>query len=338
MIKIEIRINKKEAEEEYIIMHTEHDHDIDHDHEHDEHEEHDHDHGHGHSHDVTNLSGKKIFWVALLNATITLAEIVGGILSGSLALLSDAVHNLSDTAAIVLSYFANKIAQKPRDTKKTYGYKRAEILSAFINSVVLLLICFVLIYEGIKRLRAPESIDGTLMIIVALIGLIANLVSVFLLEKDSHHSLNIKSSYLHMLGDTLSSVGVLAGGVAIKLWGFVWIDPVITFAISLYIMKETWEVLRATVDILMQSSAELDYVEIKEWVEKLENVKNIHNVHSWMINEKTVYFEAHVDMENMALSEVDKINEQIEHYLKEHHGVSHVTIQAEVDKCQDKSM
>lgn len=173
----------------------------------------------GHSHEVSTLSGKKIFWVTLLNATITITEIVGGILSGSLALLSDAVHNLSDTIAIALSYYANKIAQKPKDARRTFGYQRAEILSAFVNSSVLLAISILLIIEAFKRWRSPEHIDGTLMIIVALIGLIANFVSVFLLEKDSHQNLNIKSSYLHLLSDTVSSVGVLAGGIAIRLWG-----------------------------------------------------------------------------------------------------------------------
>ena len=303
--------------------------------------EHKHNHNHaedGHSHDVSNLSGKKIFWVTLLNALITIAEIVGGILSGSLALLSDAVHNLSDTVAIALSYFANKIAQKPQDAKRTYGYKRAEILSAFINSAVLLAISMVLIFEAFKRLKSPESINGTLMITVAFIGLVANFVSVYLLEKDSHNSLNIKSSYLHLLSDTVSSVGVLVGGIAIKQWGTVWIDPLITVLISLYILKETWHVIRMTVDILMQSSAVLDYEAIKNGIEKIDKVKNIHHVHSWMTNEKTIYFEAHIDMEDIQLSEMEKVYDKIEHFLKEHHGISHVTLQAEVDKCCDKKI
>src|SRR5690554_2630545 len=196
----------------------------------------------GHSHAYT---GKKIFWVALLNAGITVAEVVGGILSGSLALLSDAVHNLSDTVAIVLSYVANRIARRSKDDKRTYGYKRAEILAAFINSAVLLAVSLLLVFEAYKRLRAPESIDGTLMISVAFIGLLADLLSVYLLQKDAHKSLNIKSSYLHLLSDTISSVGVLAGGIAIKLWGVVWIDPLVTVLIALYIMKETKEVIRS---------------------------------------------------------------------------------------------
>ncbi|MGC6173979.1 cation diffusion facilitator family transporter [Lacrimispora sp. 38-1] len=303
--------------------------------------DHDHKHNHqdsGYSHDASTLSGKKIFWVTLLNATITITEIIGGILSGSLALLSDAIHNLSDTVAIALSYFANKISSKPKDAKKTYGYKRAEVLSAFVNSTVLLAISIWLIFEAIKRFQSPETINGTLMIIVAFIGLIANFISVFLLEKDSHENLNIKSSYLHLLSDTVSSIGVLAGGVAIKLWGITWIDPLVTVLISLYILKETWNVIKTTTDILMQSSATLDYEAIKNDIEDIERVINIHHVHSWMSNEKTIYFEAHIDIEDMKLSEAEKIYDKIEHLLIEHYGISHITLQAEVNKCSDKNI
>ncbi|KNZ43391.1 cation diffusion facilitator family transporter [Acetobacterium bakii] len=291
-----------------------------------------------HKHDGSNLSGKKIFWVTVLNATITLAEIIGGILSGSLALLSDAIHNLSDTVAIALSYVANKIAQKPKNAKKTFGYKRAEILAAFINASVLLALSIVLIVEAFKRWQSPEIINGTLMIIVASIGLVANFISVFLLEKDSHENLNIKSSYLHLISDTVSSVGVVIGGIAIKLWGIVWIDPLITVLISLYIIRETFHVIKTTVNILMQSSATLDYEGIKISIEKMDKVKNIHHVHSWMTNEKTIYFEAHIDIEDMQLSEAEKVCEKIEQFLKENYGINHVTLQAEVDKCCDKSM
>ncbi len=292
----------------------------------------------GHSHDFTVLSGKKIFWVTVLNAAITAAEIIGGLLSGSLALMSDAIHNLSDSVAIAMSYIANRIARKPKDAKRTYGYKRAEILSAFVNSGVLLAISAILIIEAIKRIKSPEPINGTLMITVAIIGLVADLLSVYLLEKDSHDSLNIKSSYLHMISDTVSSVGVIAGGIAIKIWGIVWIDPLITVLISLYILFETWQVMKKAVAILMQSSAVLDYEAIKEDIEKLDLVKDIHHVHSWMSDEKTIYFEAHIDMEDVLLSDAEKVYDKIELLLTEHYGISHITLQAEVDKCGNKSM
>lgn len=288
--------------------------------------------------DAAGFSAQRIFWVTLLNAGITIAEIVGGIFSGSLALLSDAVHNLSDTVAITLSYYANKIAQKPKDAKRTYGYKRAEILTAFINSAVLLTVSGLLIFEAFKRLGSPESINGVLMITVALIGLVANLASAYLLEKDSRNNLNIKSSYLHLLSDTVSSAGVLAGGIAIKLWGVVWLDPLITVLISIYILRQAWQILKKTIEILMQSAAPLDYEDIKKNIEAIDKVCNLHHVHSWMINEKTIHFEAHIDLEDMLLSEAELIYDKIEKLLREKYGISHVTLQAEVDKCYDKNI
>lgn len=303
--------------------------DNDHDHDHDE---------HGHSHDQTKLSGRKIFWVTVLNLSITLTEVVGGIISGSLALLSDSLHNLSDTVAIAMSYVANKVAQRPKNQRKTFGYKRAEILAAFVNATVLLAISGFLIIEAIRRWRNPETIDGTLMIIVATIGLVANLVSVYLLEKDSHSNLNIKSSYLHLLSDTISSVGVVVGGLAIKFLGWVWIDPLVTILISLYILRETWLIIRKTVDILMQSSAELDYEAIKQDIESIEHINNIHHIHTWLIDEHTIHFEAHLDMDDMSLCEAQVITGLIEQKLIQDYGVSHVTLQSEVNVCHDKNL
>ena len=274
----------------------------------------------------------------MLNAIITITEVVGGLLSGSLALLSDAIHNLSDTAAIVISYIANKIAQKPNTPRKTFGYKRAEVLAAFINATALLAISAFLIVEAFHRWQDPQIINGTLMIVVAFIGLSANLLSVLLLERDSHHNLNIKSSYLHLLGDTISSVGVVVGGIAISIWGVTWVDPLVTLLISLYIIKETWQIIRKTVDILMQSSADLDYSKMKSDIEALDHVRNLHHIHSWMINEDTIYFEAHLELDNMELCDAQVIYEQIEHLLQNKYHISHVTLQAEVDKCNDKEM
>ncbi len=295
-------------------------------------------HEHAHGHDVGNMSGRKIFAVTVLNVTITVAELVGGVFSGSLALLSDSLHNFSDSVAIVMSYLANKIARRPKNSRKTFGYQRAEILAAFVNAAVLLAISLFLIFEAIRRWRHPETINGGLMMYIAIIGLAANLFSVVLLERDAHHNLNIKSSYLHLLGDTVSSVGVVLGGLAIRFWGVLWIDPLITILISLYILKETWGILRTTVDILMQGSANLDFAAIRHDIEAIEHVRNIHHIHSWMINDRTIHFEAHLDLDNMALCEVQPIYAQVEHLLAERYGISHVTLQAEVDKCANKNM
>lgn len=291
-----------------------------------------------HSHNLNELSSIKIFWVVMLNATITIVEIIGGIISGSLALISDSIHNLSDTAAIFLSYIANKISKKESNDSKTFGYKRAEILSAFINSVVLFTISLFLVYEAFKRFNNPETINGTIMIVVGGIGLLANFISVYLLEKNSHDSLNIKSSYLHLISDTVSSVGVVLGGIAITFLGIVWIDPVITLLISIYIIIETFKVILKTISIMMESSPILDYDQIKKDIEAINQVVNVHHIHAWMMNENTIYFEAHIDVKDNLLSEVNKTTKDIEMLLKNTYGVYHVTLQAEVNCCNDKDL
>lgn len=306
--------------------------DHDHDHHKNEHQDNEHSH-HEHGHAHGEISASKIFWVALFNLIITVTEFAGGIISGSLALISDSAHNLSDTASIILSYIGIKISAKEKDSKKSFGYKRAEIIIAFINSSSLVAICIYLLFEAYDRFMHPETINTDLMIIIATIGLIANLISVFLLEKDSHGSMNIKAAYLHMLGDTLSSVGVVAGGLAIKFLGMTWIDPLITVLISVFIIYESWKIVRKSVDILMQSSADLDFDAIQKDIESIPDVKNIHHVHTWYSNERTIYFEAHVSVKDIMISQTKDILDTIESTLKEKYGVSHVTIQLEEEKC-----
>jgi len=297
-----------------------------------------HDHAHHHHHEVSNMSGKKIFWVTVLNATITIVEIIGGLISGSLALLSDSIHNLSDTMAIALSYVAHRISLRPKNRRKTFGYKRAEIIAAFVNASVLFAISGMLIIEAFKRFANPEPINGMLMMIVALVGLASNLISVLLLQKDSKGNINIKASYLHLLSDTISSVGVVIGGIAINLWGVTWIDPVITLLISVYILRETIKIILKTVDILMQSSPDTDYEQIKKEIEAIDEVVNIHHVHAWMINEQSIFFEAHVDMKDMSLCQAEQVIQKIENILKTKYGFTHTTLQAEVDRCDNKNL
>ncbi len=319
--------------ENHTHNHDKHDH---HEHNHDHnHDKHDHNH---HHHDVTQLSGKKIAGVTLLNAIITITEIIGGLVSGSLALLSDAMHNLSDTLSIVISYVAFKIAQRPKNKHKTYGYKRIEILTASINSLVLVVISTLLVKEAIDRFSNPQEIDTGWLLIVAVIGLLANLFSVFLLEKDSHHNLNIKSSYLHLMADTLSSVGVIIAGLIIYFFNILWIDSVITLIIAIYIFKEAAKILLVTFDILMQASPNLDYDAIKTEIETVDHVKNIHHVHAWRMDEKNIFFEAHIDFEDLPLSTLQKSLHKIDHILKEHYGIYHTTLQAECDACSTKEL
>ncbi|MCK5582413.1 MAG: cation transporter, partial [Elusimicrobiales bacterium] len=233
-------------------------------------------------------------------------------------------------------FFAWKISGKEKNMRKTYGYKRAQIIAAFINASTLIAISIFLIFEGIKRFANPETINSSLMIAVAAFGLLANLFSMLLLEKDSHGNMNVRSAYLHMMGDMVSSVGVLLGGIAIKMWGILWIDPLLTIGIALYIIIESWKIVKKAVDILMQSSAEIDYEALRKEIESMDEVNNIHHVHTWLADENTVYFEAHIDMFDCMLSAVCPVSKKIEKLLKEKYGISHCTLQFETDHCSDK--
>ena len=290
-----------------------------------------------HSHLHGSLSRSKYLGVTLLNGLITAVEIAGGIMSGSLALLSDAAHNLGDTVSIVISYSAWKIAGREKDVRRTYGYKRAEIIAAFVNASALMAISLYLIFEAIRRFRHPEAIHSGLMIGVAVVGFLANFISMRLLKKEAHGNMNVRSSYLHLLGDTVSSVAVIGGGLAIRFWGAFWIDPLVTILISVYIMGASWKIVKNSVDILMQSAADLDYRAMQVEIEAIPEVRNIHHVHTWMANEETVFFEAHIDIEDRLLSEACLISDRIENILKTRYGIAHVTLQFETDRCAEKS-
>ena len=291
--------------------------------------------GHHHHHHAHEVKGRLLFSFAL-NIVITLAEIVGGLLSGSLALLSDSVHNLGDSMSLLASYFAIKIGERKANEKYTFGYKRAEILVAFINSAVLVGVSLLLLVEAYRRYRNPEPIDGPLMLGVALIGLFANLLSVLLLHSHAH-GLNVRSAYLHLLSDTLSSVAVVAGGIAIIKWNVLWVDPLITVLIALYILREAYEILRESIEVLMEASPELDLRAIKAELESIPRVKNAHHFHAWRVGEDEVHFECHLDVEDMPLSEAQKIIDEAEKRLRKF-GITHITVQLEVDRCRGKNI
>lgn len=297
-------------------------------------------HGHGHGHGHSELSGKNLLFVTVLNVVITVAEIIGGVLSGSLALLSDAIHNLGDTIAVFLAYAANKISQKDANEKQTFGYKRAEILAALLNAVVLIVIIIFLFKEAWERLHQPEKIDGLIMFVVATIGLFANLFAVWLLKKDSTKNINIKAAYLHLLGDVISSVAVILGSVFIYFFEIYWLDPVITVVISLYILKETFSILKEALDILMQATPKsLDLADIKIELEKIKDIDNIHHVHAWNLTDSQIHFECHADLtKDIQLSEAALIRKQMEELLKNKFGVNHVTIQLEHGCCEGKQL
>jgi cobalt-zinc-cadmium efflux system protein len=276
----------------------------------------------------------------LLNGFITLVEVVGGIFSNSLALISDAIHNLSDTLALALAWLANSVSGRKPDVKRTYGYKRFEILSAFINVSLLTAISLYLIYEAILRFFHPEPVKSGLMILIAVIGLFVNLFSVLFLHRDSKKSLNVKAAYVHLLGDTLSSLAVIGGAILIYYMQIVWIDPLLTLVISIVIIVQAFKILHESVDILMQSTPRnLDLGEIKTHLEKHPLIQNIHHVHCWQLQDHDILFEAHIETsQDLLLSDSGKLVTEIEEALREKFHITHTTLQVEFDVCTDKAM
>ncbi len=286
------------------------------------------------------ISEKKLLITVILNFIITLAEVTGGIISNSLALLSDALHNLGDSVAVLIAYLAHRVSKKDPDKRKTFGYNRIEILAAFINSTFLAAICIFLIYEAIQRIRHPQQIDGLVMLIVACVGFLANIFAVFLLKSDSSKNINMRAAYLHLLGDTLSSAMVIAGGILIYFFNISWLDPIITILISLYIIKESYTLIKDSVNILMQSAPDkLDLEGIKKDIELLPEVLNIHHIHAWNLNEQEIHFEGHIDLnKDLQVSQTDKIRKKIESLLTEKYNIVHFTLQMEFGCCDDTEM
>jgi cobalt-zinc-cadmium efflux system protein len=270
-----------------------------------------------------------------LNAVITLAEFIGGFLSNSLALLSDAVHNLQDTLAIGISYGTQILSRKPANTRFTFGYHRAEILSAFINVSILIVIAFFLVREAWERFYNPEIPVLSIMLPVAFIGLFGNALSIFFLNKDKDHSLNIRSAFLHLFYDTLSSVAVILAAIGAWLWEWSWIDPAVTMIIAILMIISSIKVLKSTIRILLNGTPEdLHLDEIVQKLETIDEITNIHHVHIWNISESTRAFSCEAIIDDQLLSKTALIREKMLSLLKEYH-IDHLTVQFETE-CDDE--
>ncbi|GGD50232.1 cation diffusion facilitator family transporter [Muriicola marianensis] len=291
-----------------------------------------HTHHHHHHHE---RSGKNLLISILLNIAITVAQVIGGIISGSLALLSDALHNFSDVLSLIISYLANRFTTKRASSKRTFGYKRAEIMAAFVNSATLIVIAIILIKEAVERFFQPEPITPALVIWLSALGIAANGFSVLLIKKDAESNMNMKSAYLHLLTDMMASVAVLLGGILMYFYQLFWIDPVLTIAIGLYLIYMGYDLLKSSTKVLMLFTP--DQIEVDNMVREIsENpaIKNMHHVHLWQLNEQEIHLEAHIDFhENISIQEFDCILKDIEERVYHNYGITHVSIQPEFGKC-----
>jgi cobalt-zinc-cadmium efflux system protein len=292
-------------------------------------------HVHIHKHEV---KGNNLILSILLNLLITIAQVIGGIISGSLALISDALHNFSDVLSLVFSLVAHKLSRRKASLNTTFGYKRAELIAAFINAITLIIVAFFLIYEASSRFFHPEPIKSGLVIWLALLGIVVNGGSVLLLKKDSEHNLNMKSAYLHLLTDMMASVAVLVGGLLMKFYGWFWVDSVMTLLIASYLIYVSYDLIKSATKMLMLFTP--DYINIKELVRevhKIKGVNKLHHIHIWHLNDEELHLEAHLDCsEDIKMSEFNILLEKIETVLYNEFKINHINIQPEFKKEDPK--
>ncbi|MFN3943211.1 MAG: cation diffusion facilitator family transporter [Flavobacterium sp.] len=284
------------------------------------------------------VTSRNLVLSILLNIAITLSQIIGGIISGSLALISDAIHNFSDVVSLLLSFFAHKLSRKKASIQQTFGFKRAEIIAAFINASTLIIVAFYLIYEAIHKFFNPEPIEASLVVWLALLGVVFNGVSVLLLQNDAKHNLNMRSAYVHLFTDMLASVAVLFGGLLMYWYQWFWVDSVLTFAIAIYLIVVGLDLLKKSTQILMLfTPSNIDIKEIVREVHQIPGVGKLHHIHVWLLNEDELHLEAHLDCEkDIRMSEFNDLLHQIEEVLYEKFNINHVNIQPEFQKVDPK--
>ncbi len=293
-------------------------------------------HGHAHHHGSDSIaSGARLFWVMLLNVAITGAQVVGGVLSGSLALLSDALHNGSDVVALALAWAAARIKRRPPTEHYTFGMKRVEILAALFNAATLIGVSVFLLVEAVGRLRAPPPVAPGIVIALAGLGLVVNSASAWILHAGARHDLNVRAAWLHLAGDAATSAAVLAGGLAMLRWGVWWLDPAITIAISAWLLHQSWRIVRHGVDVvLMAVPPTLSLEEIRAVLAELHGVEDVHHIHLWQLDGTQIHFEAHVRVAaETTVADTDRIRDRIGRLLHERFGIEHVTLQFESRAC-----
>ncbi len=308
--------------------------------------QHDHNHGHEqpdgtqlisgvHHHDHRDFgSGGRLLLVIIFNMIITAAEYIGGIISGSLALISDAGHNFSDVLALCLGYAGEKISGREKSGAYTFGFKRFEVLAALINALTLVVIGIYIFYESVERFLNPATVDFSIMLPVAVIGLLGNLISIFVL-RGGGHSINIRAAFLHLLFDAVSSVAVIFAAVLIYFTSNYWIDIVISFFIAVMIIWSAMSILKESFRIFLQGvPGHLDSDEIYREILSVEGVESIHGLHVWSINSREVFLSCHIRMEEYFSGISDSVIQGVNDMLLHRFGIGHTTIQVEVgDFC-----
>lgn len=293
-----------------------------------------HDH---HHHDTENMSDIRLIWAIAVNVLLTIAQIIGGVISNSLSLVADAMHNLNDAASLVLAVVARRIGRRPPDQIRTFGYRKAPVVGALINLTTLIIVGLYLIYEAVMRFFEQPEIGGWIIVIVAGIALIVDIATVMLTYAMSKESMNIKAAFIHNVSDALASVGVIVAGTLIILFQWYWADLVITLIISGYILYQGTTTIGGAIRVLMDSAPEgFDLSRMVKDVKAINRVRDIHHVHVWHLDEHRVALEAHVLVDDdTTMPQVEEVKRQIKALLREHYHIDHATLEFEASEADE---
>jgi cobalt-zinc-cadmium efflux system protein len=316
-------------------MTHEHMHDQDHAHDHSHSQtpdhSHDHGHGHGHGHDHPAPRGRALWVVIAMTAVIFLAEVVGGLVSGSLALLADAGHMLSDAGGLIIAACAILIGQRRATTRATYGFRRAEVIAAAVNAGAVAVIAVWIAVSALRRFGDPEEVTTGLMAGIAVVGLVANIVSAVVLHRSAGESLNLRGAYLHVLADLLGSVAVIVAAVVISVTGWTWVDPLASLGIAALILPRSWNLLRTAVGVLMENApASFDPVAIRDDILRVDGVEAVHDLHVWSVDGENAMASVHVVSADRDPGVLDRVRAVITD-----RGVGHITVQLEEPEHRD---
>lgn len=292
-------------------------------------------HGHSHSHGDSDAV-RRLRIALILTSVFFLAEVAGGVLSNSLALLADAGHMLTDVAALALSLFVAWFSKRPETDKRTYGYLRWEILAAFINGAALLLLSAWIMFEAVLRIRAPEPVSTGLMLIVAVLGLLVNVAAAWTLHPSQGGSMNIRGAYLHVLSDLLGSVGTVAAALVIRYTGWLTADPIVSVFVTLLIVRAAWRLVRESVDVLLESTpAHISLSAVRAQLEAIPGIESVHDLHVWTVTSNHIAMSAHA-----IVREPERQQHVLEHALDAMRlfGINHVTIQLEKQEMYEREM
>lgn len=294
--------------------------------------------GHGHDHG-SSLTGRRLLLSVLITIAFVVVEAATGYFSNSLALMSDAGHNFADALALILSWYGLWIARRPSSEKHSYGYHRVGILTALINAVALVVIALLVFWEAISRLRQPEPVQSTPMIIVALIAILLNTVISLWLRKAAKHDLNVRSAYMHMLGDAISAAGVVVAGVVVAFTGASIADPIVSILIGMLILWSSWGILKESINVLLEGIPEgMDMWSVEKAINDVHGVLAMHDLHVWTVGSGMICCSCHITVEEQSVRSGENVLREVTKTLEHDFGIAHTTIQIEVGGCEPNDM